>query len=68
VEIEVLDRIGGGDGFAGGLFYGLLTGTPLEEALRYGWAHGALVASTPGDVSMVRMDQVKNFGSGRVVR
>src|SRR5712691_7304947 len=48
-ELDVLDRVGGGDGFASGFFYGLLTGEPPEEALKLGWAHGALLATFPGD-------------------
>ncbi len=47
-EVDVYDRVGGGDGFAAGFFYGLLAGEPEEEALKLGWAHGALVATYPG--------------------
>ncbi|MEP6593313.1 MAG: sugar kinase, partial [Acidobacteriota bacterium] len=47
-EIDVYDRVGGGDGFAAGLFYGLLNGETPEDAVRLGWAHGALVATFPG--------------------
>ena len=53
--VHVVDRIGGGDGFAAGLFYGLLSGRPPEEALRLGWAHGALLTTFPGDVTMARL-------------
>jgi 2-dehydro-3-deoxygluconokinase len=70
-SLEVLDRIGGGDGFASGLIYGLLNGRPTEEALRLGWAHGALLTTYPGDVSMARRDEVEAFakgGSARVQR
>jgi 2-dehydro-3-deoxygluconokinase len=69
--LDVLDRIGGGDGFASGLIYGLLTGRPTEEALRLGWAHGALLTTYPGDVSMARRDEVEALakgGSARVQR
>src|SRR3989440_877803 len=52
-ELDVLDRVGGGDGFAAGFFYGLLTGASPEEAIRLGWAHGALLTTTPGDTTMV---------------
>src|SRR5438874_1461105 len=52
-ELDVLDRVGGGDGFAAGFFYGLLTGASPEDALRLGWAHGALLTTTPGDTTMV---------------
>ena len=67
-ELDVLDRVGGGDGFASGLFYGLLTGKSPEEALRYGWAHGALLTTTPGDTSMVSLDQVEAFAKGGSAR
>src|SRR5437868_885788 len=47
-ELDVLDRVGGGDGFAAGLFYGLLNGESEDDAIRLGWAHGALITSFPG--------------------
>ncbi|HXR34478.1 MAG TPA: sugar kinase, partial [Candidatus Binataceae bacterium] len=46
-ELEVFDRVGGGDGFASGFFYGLLAGEPPEEAVKLGWAHGALLTTFP---------------------
>src|SRR3954447_22787512 len=52
MSLDVIDRIGGGDGFAAGLFYGLLTGQEPEQALRLGWAHGALLTAFPGDTTM----------------
>ncbi|MCL2472565.1 MAG: PfkB family carbohydrate kinase, partial [Treponema sp.] len=67
-ELDVYDRVGGGDGFAAGLFYGLLSGRSPEEALRLGWAHGALITTTPGDVSMFTLDQVEAFASGGSAR
>lgn len=70
-ELDVYDRIGGGDGFASGLFYGLLTGEKPEEALKLGWAHGALLTTFPGDTTMATVDQVRAFakgGSARVQR
>ncbi|MBI3411547.1 MAG: sugar kinase [Planctomycetes bacterium] len=70
-HLDVFDRIGGGDGFSAGLIYGLLTGRPPEEALRLGWAHGALITTYPGDVSMARLEEVEAFakgGSARVLR
>jgi 2-dehydro-3-deoxygluconokinase len=70
-QLDVVDRIGGGDGFAAGLFYGLLTGRSPEEALRLGWAHGALLTTFPGDVTMARLEEVEAFakgGSARVQR
>ncbi|MCL1836446.1 MAG: sugar kinase [Treponema sp.] len=67
-ELDVYDRVGGGDGFASGLFYGLLTGLGPEESLRLGWAHGALLTTTPGDTSMVGADQVEAFAAGGSAR
>jgi 2-dehydro-3-deoxygluconokinase len=62
--LHVLDRIGSGDGFAAGLIYGLLTGHSLERALAYGTAHGALVMTTPGDVSMATLTEVDALLAG----
>jgi 2-dehydro-3-deoxygluconokinase len=70
-ELDVHDRIGGGDGFGAGLFYGLLSGRSPEEALRLGWAHGALLTTFPGDTTMAKLDEVEAFakgGSARVQR
>jgi 2-dehydro-3-deoxygluconokinase len=70
-ELDVLDRVGGGDGFASGFIYGLLSGATAEEAVRLGWAHGALLTTTPGDTSMVTLEQVQAFargGSARIQR
>ncbi len=69
--LDVLDRIGGGDGFSSGLIYGLLTGRPPDESLRLGWAHGALLTTYHGDVTMARLDEVEALargGSARVQR
>jgi len=63
-ELDVLDRIGGGDGFAAGLMYGLITGRKPEEALRLGWAHGAMLTTFPGDTSMATLEQVEAFAKG----
>ncbi len=71
IALDVIDRIGGGDGFAAGLFYGLLTGRSPEESLRLGWAHGALLTTFPGDVTMARLAEVEALakgGSARVQR
>jgi 2-dehydro-3-deoxygluconokinase len=71
IELDVLDRVGGGDGFASGFFYGLLAGEPPEEAVRLGWAHGALLTTFPGDTSMATVEQVRAFargGSARIQR
>ena len=70
-ELDVLDRIGGGDGFATGLIYGFILGKTPEEALRLGWAHGALLTTFPGDVTMAKVAEVEAFakgGSARVQR
>jgi 2-dehydro-3-deoxygluconokinase len=62
--LHVLDRIGSGDGFAAGLIHGLLAGHSLERALAYGTAHGALVMTTPGDVSMATLAEVEALIDG----
>jgi 2-dehydro-3-deoxygluconokinase len=67
-ELDVLDRVGGGDGFASGLFYGLLNGEKPEEAVKLGWAHGALLTTTPGDTTMVTVEQVRSFAEGGSAR
>ena len=70
-QMDVLDRIGGGDGFAAGLIYGLIAGRSPEEALRLGWAHGALLTTYHGDVTMAKLEEVEAFakgGSARVQR
>jgi len=67
-ELDVLDRVGGGDGFASGFFYGLLTGEAPEDSLRLGWAHGALLATYPGDTTMATVEQVRAFAKGGSAR
>jgi 2-dehydro-3-deoxygluconokinase len=67
-ELDVYDRVGGGDGFASGFFYGLLTGESPEEALKLGWAHGALLTTFPGDTTMATLEQVKAFAKGGSAR
>ena len=67
-ELDVYDRVGGGDGFASGLFYGLLTGETPEAALCLGWAHGALLTTFPGDTTMSTVDQVRAFAGGGSAR
>lgn len=70
-ELDVFCRIGGGDGFASGFMFGLLSGEEPEEALKLGWAHGALLTTFPGDTTMATVDQVRAFakgGSARVQR
>ncbi|HEX7728722.1 MAG TPA: sugar kinase [Terracidiphilus sp.] len=67
-ELEVLDRVGGGDGFASGLIYGLLSGESPQQAVKLGWAHGALMTTFPGDTTMATADQVRAFASGASAR
>lgn len=66
--LQILDRVGGGDSFASGMIYGLLTGLPVAEALEYGAAHGALAMTTPGDTSMATLDEVKHLVAGGTAR
>ncbi|MBZ5580119.1 MAG: sugar kinase [Acidobacteriia bacterium] len=63
-DLDILDRVGGGDGFASGFFYGLLAGESPEQAVRLGWAHGALLTTFPGDTTMATLDQVRAFAQG----
>jgi len=67
-ELDVFDRVGGGDGFAAGLFYGLLSGADPDEAVKLGWAHGALLTTFPGDTTMASIDQVRAFAAGGSAR
>jgi 2-dehydro-3-deoxygluconokinase len=67
-ELDVYDRVGGGDGFASGLFYGLLSGDSEEAALKLGWAHGALLTTFPGDTTMATLEQVQNLAEGGSAR
>jgi 2-dehydro-3-deoxygluconokinase len=67
-ELHVLDRVGGGDGFAAGFIFGLITGESPEQALKLGWAHGALLTTYPGDTTMASVDQVRAFASGGSAR
>ena len=69
--LEILDRVGGGDSFASGLIYGLITTGDPELAVNYGAAHGALAMTTPGDTSMASREEVESImgnGSARVKR
>ena len=67
-ELDVHDRVGGGDGFASGFFYGLLNGESPADAVRLGWAHGALLTTFPGDTTMATLDQVRSFAKGGSAR
>ena len=70
-DLEILDSVGGGDSFASGLIYGLLTTGDAQKAVDYGAAHGALAMTTPGDTSMAFKDEVEKLmkgGGARVQR
>jgi 2-dehydro-3-deoxygluconokinase len=67
-ELDVYDRVGGGDSFASGLFYGLLTGETHEESVKLGWAHGALATTFPGDTTMATVEQVRALAKGGSAR
>ena len=67
-ELDVYDRVGGGDGYASGFFYGLLSGETPEEAVKLGWAHGALLTTFPGDTTMATLAQVRAFAKGGSAR
>ena len=68
IDLDVHDRVGGGDGFASGFFYGLLTGEDPEDAVKLGWAHGALLTTYPGDTTMATLEQVRAFAKGGSAR
>jgi 2-dehydro-3-deoxygluconokinase len=63
-RLEILDRVGGGDSFASGLIYGLLAAEPLQTAVEYGAAHGALAVTTPGDTTMATKSEVLKLAGG----
>ncbi len=70
-NMEIYDRVGGGDSFASGLIYGLIEGKDPQEAVNYGAAHGALAMTTPGDTTMASLKEVEKVmmgGSARVDR
>jgi 2-dehydro-3-deoxygluconokinase len=67
-ELNVYDRVGGGDGFASGLFYGLLANEDPEEAVKLGWAHGAFLTTYPGDTTMATLGEIKAFAQGGSAR
>jgi 2-dehydro-3-deoxygluconokinase len=70
-NVAIFDRVGGGDSFASGFFYGLMTDTDIEKALAFGVAHGAIAMTTPGDTSMATLADVRRIvagGAARVVR
>ena len=70
-DLEIFDRVGGGDSFASGLIYGFMTTGDAQEAVEYGAAHGALAMTTAGDTTMATLaevEKVKGGGSARVDR
>jgi len=67
-ELDVYDRVGGGDGFAAGLIYGLLTGQEPDQGVKLGWAHGALLTTFPGDTTMATLEQVQAVAQGGSAR
>ena len=67
-DIEIFDRVGGGDSFASGLIYGLLAGLGTQRATEIGVAHGMLAMTTPGDTSMVRLAEVERSASNPTAR
>jgi len=67
-ELDIYDRVGGGDGYASGFFCGLLTGEEPQAAVNLGWAHGALLTTFPGDTTMATVDQVRAFAKGGSAR
>lgn len=68
MQLDVLDRVGGGDGFASGLIYGLLAGESPEQSVRLGWAHGALITTFPGDTTMATLEDVRSLAKGGTAR
>jgi 2-dehydro-3-deoxygluconokinase len=71
MNMEIYDRVGGGDSFASGLIYGFLEGMDPQQIVEYGAAHGALAMTTPGDTTMASLKEVENMVKGagaRVVR
>jgi len=67
-DLEILDRVGGGDSFASGLIFGLMQFNDLSKALEYGAAHGALAMTTPGDASMASLREVEALVAGSGAR
>jgi len=70
-NLEIFDRVGGGDSFASGLIYGFIKSGDPQTAVNYGAAHGALAMTTPGDTSMATVNEVEKIvggGSSRIVR
>ena len=68
LELDVIDRVGGGDGFAAGFIYGLLNNETPDDAVKLGWAHGALLTTFPGDTTMSTVEQVRQLAKGGSAR
>ncbi len=67
-ELDVVDSVDGGDGYAPGFFYGLLAAETPENAVKLGWAHGALLTTFPGDTTMATVEQVRALAEGGSAR
>ena len=67
-ELDEVDRVVGGDGYAAGFIYGLLSGESSQDSVNLGWAHGALLTTFPGDTTMATTDQVRAFAKGGSAR
>jgi 2-dehydro-3-deoxygluconokinase len=67
-DLEILDRVGGGDSFASGFLYAMLRGKSLKDAVEYGAAHGALAMTTPGDTSMASLKEVEKLIGSKTAR
>ena len=67
-DLEILDRVGGGDSFASGLIYGLMEGKSAKEAVNYGAAHGALAMTTAGDTTTASLKDVEKVMKGGAAR
>jgi 2-dehydro-3-deoxygluconokinase len=67
-ELQIYDRVGGGDGFASGFFYGLIKCKKPQDAVNLGWAHGALLTTYPGDTTMANLEQVRAIAKGGSAR
>ena len=67
-DLEIYDRVGGGDSFASGLIYGLMSGKDPQWAVECGAAHGALAMTTPGDTTMATMAEVQQAMTSRTAR
>jgi 2-dehydro-3-deoxygluconokinase len=67
-DLEIEDRVGGGDGFASGFTYGFLTGAEPQQCVNLGVAHGALLMSTMGDTSQITLDELTHVAGGGSAR